>query len=173
MNVRVRLNSPGAPSLEAAAYPSIASVPVGCRLRKETESGSCQRFPVVIAYGSCFPPDSFDRVLCHSILPRSKISFGRTRTGGCRASLDVQTAVKQISVLLTDRGYFTYCARRDARRSRGRSPGRNYTEVVDTIREFMRRGVIIKTVINGMTFNGSTTNPKQIRLVPVPNRLRS
>jgi putative DNA-invertase from lambdoid prophage Rac len=27
--------------------------------------------------------------------------------------------------------------------------GRNYTDVVDTIREFMRRGVIIKTVING------------------------
>jgi putative DNA-invertase from lambdoid prophage Rac len=34
--------------------------------------------------------------------------------------------------------------------------GRNYTDVVDTIREFMRRGVIIKTVINGMTFDGST-----------------
>jgi putative DNA-invertase from lambdoid prophage Rac len=27
--------------------------------------------------------------------------------------------------------------------------GRNYTDVVDTIREFMRRGVIIKTVITG------------------------
>jgi putative DNA-invertase from lambdoid prophage Rac len=39
--------------------------------------------------------------------------------------------------------------------------GRNYTDVVDTIREFMRRGVIIKTVINGMTFDGSTTNPMQ------------
>ena len=32
---------------------------------------------------------------------------------------------------------------------------------VDTIREFMRRGVIIKTVINGMTFDGSTTDPMQ------------
>jgi putative DNA-invertase from lambdoid prophage Rac len=39
--------------------------------------------------------------------------------------------------------------------------GRNYTDVVDTIREFVRRGVIIKTVVNGMTFDGSTTDPKQ------------
>jgi putative DNA-invertase from lambdoid prophage Rac len=28
-------------------------------------------------------------------------------------------------------------------------------------REFMRRGVIIKTVINGMTFDGATTDPMQ------------
>jgi putative DNA-invertase from lambdoid prophage Rac len=39
--------------------------------------------------------------------------------------------------------------------------GRNYTDVVDTIRDFVRRGVIIKTVINGMTFDGSTTDPMQ------------
>jgi DNA invertase Pin-like site-specific DNA recombinase len=39
--------------------------------------------------------------------------------------------------------------------------GRNYTDVVDTIREFMRRGVVVKTVINGMTFDGSTTDPMQ------------
>lgn len=39
--------------------------------------------------------------------------------------------------------------------------GRNYQDVCDTIREFMRRGVIIKTVINGMTFDGSTTDPIQ------------
>jgi DNA invertase Pin-like site-specific DNA recombinase len=39
--------------------------------------------------------------------------------------------------------------------------GRNYTDVVDTIREFMRRGVIIRTVINGMVFDGSTTEPMQ------------
>ncbi len=39
--------------------------------------------------------------------------------------------------------------------------GRNYTDVVDTIREFMRRGVIIKTVINGMVFEGTTTDPMQ------------
>jgi putative DNA-invertase from lambdoid prophage Rac len=36
-----------------------------------------------------------------------------------------------------------------------------YTDVVDTTPEFMRRGVIIKTVINGMTFDGSTTDPMQ------------
>src|ERR1700748_3281029 len=30
--------------------------------------------------------------------------------------------------------------------------GRNYDDVCETIREFMRRGVVIKTVINGMTF---------------------
>ena len=39
--------------------------------------------------------------------------------------------------------------------------GRNYQDVSDTIREFMRRGVIVKTVINGMTFDGSTTDPIQ------------
>jgi putative DNA-invertase from lambdoid prophage Rac len=31
--------------------------------------------------------------------------------------------------------------------------------VVDTIREFMRRGVVIRTVINGLTFDGATTDP--------------
>ena len=39
--------------------------------------------------------------------------------------------------------------------------GRNYDDVVETIREFMRRGVVIKTVINGMTFNGATKDPVQ------------
>lgn len=39
--------------------------------------------------------------------------------------------------------------------------GRNYQDVTDAIREFMRRGVIIRTVINGMTFDGSTTDPIQ------------
>ena len=39
--------------------------------------------------------------------------------------------------------------------------GRNYQDVTDTIREFMRRGVIIRTVINNMTFDGSTTDPVQ------------
>lgn len=39
--------------------------------------------------------------------------------------------------------------------------GRNYGDVTDTIREFMRRGVIIRTVINGLTFDGSTTDPVQ------------
>lgn len=40
--------------------------------------------------------------------------------------------------------------------------GRNYADVTDTIRDFMRRGVIIKTVINGMTFDGATTDPMQM-----------
>jgi len=39
--------------------------------------------------------------------------------------------------------------------------GRNYDDVSDTIREFMRRGVIIRTVINGMTFDGATKDPMQ------------
>lgn len=39
--------------------------------------------------------------------------------------------------------------------------GRNYDDVVGTIREFMQRGVIIKTVINGMTFDGATRDPIQ------------
>ncbi|SFL57418.1 recombinase family protein [Shimia aestuarii] len=39
--------------------------------------------------------------------------------------------------------------------------GRDYADVTDTIREFMRKGVVIKTVINGMTFDGSTTDPVQ------------
>jgi putative DNA-invertase from lambdoid prophage Rac len=39
--------------------------------------------------------------------------------------------------------------------------GRNYQDVSDTIREFMRRGVVIKTVINGMIFDGATTNPME------------
>src|SRR5467141_5276980 len=39
--------------------------------------------------------------------------------------------------------------------------GRNYADVCDTIRVFMRRGVVIKTVINGMTFDGSTVDPMQ------------
>src|SRR5262249_41039573 len=30
--------------------------------------------------------------------------------------------------------------------------GRNYEDVCDTIREFMRRGVVVRTVINGLTF---------------------
>ncbi len=39
--------------------------------------------------------------------------------------------------------------------------GRDYKDVTDTIREFMRRGVIIKTVINGLTFDGATQDPMQ------------
>ena len=39
--------------------------------------------------------------------------------------------------------------------------GRNYQDVTDAIREFMRRGVIVKTVINGLTFDGATTDAMQ------------
>lgn len=39
--------------------------------------------------------------------------------------------------------------------------GRNYTDVCDTIREFMRRGVVIRTVINNLTFDGATQDPMQ------------
>jgi DNA invertase Pin-like site-specific DNA recombinase len=39
--------------------------------------------------------------------------------------------------------------------------GRNYQDVTDAIRYFMRQGVVIKTVINGLTFDGATTDPMQ------------
>jgi DNA invertase Pin-like site-specific DNA recombinase len=39
--------------------------------------------------------------------------------------------------------------------------GRNYPDVCDTIREFMRRGVVIRTVINNMTFDGASKDPMQ------------
>lgn len=39
--------------------------------------------------------------------------------------------------------------------------GRNYQDVTDTIRHFMREGVIIKTIINGLTFDGATSDPMQ------------
>jgi putative DNA-invertase from lambdoid prophage Rac len=39
--------------------------------------------------------------------------------------------------------------------------GRNYADVTDTIREFIRRGVILRTVINGLTFDGATKDPMQ------------
>ena len=42
--------------------------------------------------------------------------------------------------------------------------GRNYADVTDTIREFMRRGVIIRTVINSMTFDGATNPAMRCRL---------
>lgn len=40
--------------------------------------------------------------------------------------------------------------------------GRNYSDVTESIREFLNRGVIIKTVINRMVFDGSTTDPTQM-----------
>jgi DNA invertase Pin-like site-specific DNA recombinase len=39
--------------------------------------------------------------------------------------------------------------------------GRNYSDVRDTIQEFMRRGVVVRTVINGLTFDGATKDPMQ------------
>jgi putative DNA-invertase from lambdoid prophage Rac len=39
--------------------------------------------------------------------------------------------------------------------------GRNYADVTDTIREFIRRGVIVRTVINGLIFDGVTKDPMQ------------
>jgi DNA invertase Pin-like site-specific DNA recombinase len=39
--------------------------------------------------------------------------------------------------------------------------GRNYEDVTDTIRTLMQRGVIIRTIINGMTFDGATKDAMQ------------
>ncbi len=39
--------------------------------------------------------------------------------------------------------------------------GRNYEDVTDTIQHFVRQGVIVKTVINGMVFDGATADPMQ------------
>ena len=39
--------------------------------------------------------------------------------------------------------------------------GRNYSDVRDTIQEFMRRGVVVRTVIDGLTFDGATKDPMQ------------
>jgi DNA invertase Pin-like site-specific DNA recombinase len=36
--------------------------------------------------------------------------------------------------------------------------GRDYNDVTDTVRHFMREGVIIKTIINDMVFDGSRTD---------------
>lgn len=40
--------------------------------------------------------------------------------------------------------------------------GRDYADVTETIREFVKRGINVKTVINAMTFDGSTTDPVQM-----------
>ena len=39
--------------------------------------------------------------------------------------------------------------------------GRNYDDVVETIQRFMKKGVVIRTVINGFTFDGATKDPMQ------------
>ena len=40
--------------------------------------------------------------------------------------------------------------------------GRNYEDVTETIRTLMQRGVVVKTIINGMTFDGATKDPIQM-----------
>lgn len=39
--------------------------------------------------------------------------------------------------------------------------GRNYQDVTDTIRQFIRQGVTVRTVINGLTFDGTPSDPMQ------------
>jgi DNA invertase Pin-like site-specific DNA recombinase len=39
--------------------------------------------------------------------------------------------------------------------------GRNYEDACNTIQELMRRGVVIRTVINNFTFDGATRDPMQ------------
>lgn len=39
--------------------------------------------------------------------------------------------------------------------------GRDYDDVTETIRRFMAQGVVIRTVINNFTFDGSTNDPVQ------------
>jgi putative DNA-invertase from lambdoid prophage Rac len=40
--------------------------------------------------------------------------------------------------------------------------GRNYRDVTEVIREFMKRGIVIRTVINGLVFDGATKDPMQM-----------
>lgn len=39
--------------------------------------------------------------------------------------------------------------------------GRNYEDVKETVEGLMRRGVVVRTVINGMAFDGATSDPIQ------------
>jgi putative DNA-invertase from lambdoid prophage Rac len=39
--------------------------------------------------------------------------------------------------------------------------GRNYQDVTESVRRFMDMGIIVRTVINGMTFDGATADPMQ------------
>jgi hypothetical protein len=40
--------------------------------------------------------------------------------------------------------------------------GRNYADVTEVIRQFMKRGIVIRTVINGLVFDGATKDPMQM-----------
>lgn len=42
--------------------------------------------------------------------------------------------------------------------------GRNYDDVKEAVQEFMRRGVIVRTIINNMTFDSSTKDPMQMAI---------
>jgi hypothetical protein len=52
--------------------------------------------------------------------------------------------------------------RRHADKALARSPWPSYAAVSDAILEFIRRGVVVKTIINSMTFDGATTDPMQM-----------
>jgi putative DNA-invertase from lambdoid prophage Rac len=40
--------------------------------------------------------------------------------------------------------------------------GRNYDDITEVIREFIKRGVIVRTVISDMTFDGTATKPMEM-----------
>lgn len=40
--------------------------------------------------------------------------------------------------------------------------GRDYNDITDNLRELIRKGVIVRTIINGMVFDGATTDPVQM-----------
>ncbi len=40
--------------------------------------------------------------------------------------------------------------------------GRNYDDVREAVQHFMHRGVVVRTIINNMTFDGSTRDPMQM-----------
>jgi DNA invertase Pin-like site-specific DNA recombinase len=40
--------------------------------------------------------------------------------------------------------------------------GRNYADVTEIMREFMKRGIVIRTIINGLVFDGATKDPMQM-----------
>ena len=40
--------------------------------------------------------------------------------------------------------------------------GRNYSDVTEVVRGFMQRGIVVRTVINGLIFDGATREPMQM-----------
>jgi putative DNA-invertase from lambdoid prophage Rac len=40
--------------------------------------------------------------------------------------------------------------------------GRSYADVTEVIRQFMKRGIVVRTVINGLVFDGATKEPMQM-----------